>query len=98
MLPGALDLQEDGVGVVSKQQTSNQTKHPACNTRAVPSSSNHTDQRSDEVKDSTDTSTEKITPGPVDQLKLLVQVHHEDAEEDHGEDHLTDGQSGVTSI
>lgn len=38
------------------------------------------------------------TPNPVDQLKLLVQLHHEDAKEDHGEDHLTDGQRGVASV
>lgn len=27
VLPGALDLQEDGVGVVGKEKTSNQTKY-----------------------------------------------------------------------
>lgn len=37
-------------------------------------------------------------PHPVDQLELLVQIHHEDAEEDHGEDHLADGHGRVASI
>lgn len=28
---------------------------------------------------------------------MLVHPHHEDAEEDHGEDHLADGHGGVAS-
>lgn len=98
VLPGALDLQKDGIGVIGKQQASDQTKYPACNKSAVPGSSGHTDQRGDDVEDGTDDSTEKITPHPVDHLELLVHLHHEDAKEDHGEDHLTDGQSGVTAV
>ncbi len=31
-------------------------------------------------------------------MDLLVQIHHENAEEDHGEDHLADGHGGVASI
>lgn len=38
------------------------------------------------------------TPDPVDHLDLLVQFHHEDAEEDDGKDHLADGHGGVSSI
>lgn len=38
------------------------------------------------------------TPEPVDQLELLVHVHHEDEKEDHGEDHLTDGDSRVSAV
>lgn len=37
-------------------------------------------------------------PDPVDHLDLLVEIHHEDCEEDHSEDHLADGHSGVASI
>lgn len=97
MLPGALDLQVDGVGVIGKQQTSNQTKYPACNTSAVPGPSNHVDQRDDEVKDCANTGAEKVAPDPVDHEELLVHLHHEDAEEDHREDHFADGQGGVAS-
>lgn len=98
VLPGALDLQEDSVGVISKQQTSDQTKHPASDTSAVPSSSNHTYQRRDDVEHSANSCAEQITPHPVDHHDLFVQLHHEDAKEDHGKDHLTDGHSRVTSI
>lgn len=38
------------------------------------------------------------TPEPVDHQELLVHVHHEDAKEDHGEDHLTDGDSRVSAV
>lgn len=31
-------------------------------------------------------------------MDLLIQVHHKDAKEDHGEDHLADGHSGVAPI
>lgn len=37
-------------------------------------------------------------PEPTDHQKLLVQLHHEDDHEDDGEDHLTDGHSGVASV
>lgn len=37
-------------------------------------------------------------PDPVDHLDLLVHFHHEDAEEDHGEDHLADGHGGKASV
>lgn len=38
------------------------------------------------------------TPDPVDHLDLFVQIHHEDAEEHDGKDHLADGHGGVSSI
>lgn len=38
------------------------------------------------------------SPDPVDHLDLLVQFHHEDAEEDDGKYHLADGHGGVSSI
>lgn len=38
------------------------------------------------------------TPDPVHQLDLFVQLHHEDDKEDYGEDHLADGDGGVTSV
>lgn len=38
------------------------------------------------------------TPEPVDHLDLLVHFHHEDAKEDYGEDHLTDGDSRVSAV
>lgn len=38
------------------------------------------------------------TPDPVHHLDLLVQLHHEDDEEDDGEDHLADGHGGVASV
>lgn len=37
------------------------------------------------------------SPDPVDPWELLVQVHHEDAEEDHGHGHLTYGHRSVAS-
>lgn len=98
MLSCALDLHEDDVSIVSEQDACDQTKHPASDTSAILGSSDDTDQRSDNVQDGSDTSTEKITPDPVDHLDLLVQLHHEDGEEDHGEDHLADGHSRVASI
>lgn len=98
VLPGALDVQEDCVGVVGEQKTSNQTKHPACNEGAVASSSDHADQRRDDVKSSTNGSADEIAPQPVDHLDLLVQLHHEDDEEDDGEDHFADGHGRVASI
>lgn len=37
------------------------------------------------------------TPEPVDHSDLLVHFHHEDGKEDHGEDHLTDGDTRVSA-
>lgn len=37
-------------------------------------------------------------PKPVDGLQLFIQLHHEDDEEDDGEDHLANGHRWISAV
>lgn len=85
---------EGDIGIKTKKARSDEAQYP-CDDFGVISSLNKDNNGGDQVEDGCYEGSEEITPRPVDDLYLGVQVTHIDDKEDSSKDHLNHRQRGV---
>lgn len=83
------------IGIIAKEDSSQQTKNPSSDFGVV-SFLNKDNYRGDQIEDGCYEGSEEITPRPVDELYLVVQLTHVDDEEDSSKDHLNHRQGGIS--